>query len=117
MSYFLSPDVYLKFLLPAMQDSEPHSGHMNILSGLLKNAKPDELSEHVESIITLLVTPEICEVYDPLFKIYLLHVIEYILIICKSKCQEFSYELFKIYITVQTTTLDKFDDHCKWFFF
>lgn len=96
-----------------MHDVEPHSGHMNILSGLLKNVKPAELSTHVESIITLFVKPEICEVYDSLFKTYLLQVIENVLGACRSECQEFSYELFKIYITVQSTTLNQFDDHCK----
>lgn len=117
MSYFISPSIYLKFLLPAISDGEPHSGHMNILSGLLKNVIPDELSSvHVESIITLFVKPEICEIYDPLFKKYLLQVIECILVACKSECQKFSYELFNIYITVQATTLDKFDDHCKCYF-
>lgn len=70
-------------MLPAMRDAEPHSGHMNILSGLLKNVKPAELSIHVESIITLFVKPEICEVYDPLFKTYLLQVIENVLGACK----------------------------------
>lgn len=114
MGYFISPDIYLKFLLTAMSDAEPHSGQMNILSGLMKNVTSVALNDHVESIITLLVTPEICETYDPLFKKYLLQVIEYMLIACKSKCQEFSYELFKIYITVQTTTLNKFDDHCEY---
>ncbi|VVC44258.1 Armadillo-type fold,Armadillo-like helical [Cinara cedri] len=111
MSYFISPDTYLKFLLPAMSDTEPHLGHMNVLSGLLKNVKPDELSTHVQSIITLFVKPEICEVYDPLFKKYLLQVIEYMLIACKLECQEFSYELFKIYITVKSTMLDQFEDN------
>lgn len=115
MSYFVSPSVFLKFLLPAMSDTEPHAGHMDILSGLLKNVKSDELSSHVGSIITLLAKPEICEIYDPLFKKYLLQVIEHTLIACKSECQEFSYELFKIYITTQSTVLDEFfDDHCKY---
>lgn len=117
MSYFISPNIYLKFLVPAISDGEPHSGHMNILSGLLKNVTPTELSIHVESIISLLVKPEICEVYDPLFKKYLLQVIEYILVACKSECKEFCYELFKIYITIQTTTLDQFDDHSKCYFY
>lgn len=116
MSYFISPDTYLKFLLPVLSDTEPHSGHINVLSGLLKNVKSDELSTHIQSIITLFVKPEICEVYDPLFKKYLLQVIEYILIACKLECQQFSYELFKIYITVQSTTLDQFDKHCKCYF-
>lgn len=114
MSYFISPSVYLKFLLPAISDTEPHVGHMDILAGLLKNVKSAELSSHVASIITLLVKPEICEIYDPVFKKYLLQAIEYTLIACKSECQEFSYELFKLYITVQSTILDEFFyDHCK----
>lgn len=117
MSYFIAPSIYLKFLLPAISDTEPHSGHMNILSGLLKNVIPAELSTHVKSIITLFVKPEICEIHDPLFKKYFLQVIEYLLIACKSECQLFSYELFKIYITVQSTTLDQFDNHCKCFDF
>jgi hypothetical protein len=116
MSYFISPSVYLKLLLPAISDSEPHSGHMNILSGLLKNVQSAELSIHVESIITILVKPEICEIHDPLFKKYLLQVIEYILVACKSECQKFSYDIFKIYITVQTTTMDEFDNHCKCYY-
>ncbi|KAE9539721.1 hypothetical protein AGLY_004973 [Aphis glycines] len=111
MSYFISPSTYLKFLLPTMSDIEPHVGHLIILSGLLKNVKSFELSTHVKSIITFLEKPEICEVYDPLFKKYLLQVIEYVLVACESECQEFSYELFKIYITVQSTTLDQFDDN------
>jgi len=113
MSYFISPSVYLKFLLPALSETEPHLGHMNVLAGLLKNVTQAELSTHVGSISTLLAKPEICEVYDPKFKKYLLQVIEYMLSACKSECQEFSYELFKIYITVQSTTLDQFDNHCK----
>jgi len=116
MSYFISPSIYLKFLLPELSDTEPHLGHMDILSGLLKNVIPAELSIHVGTIITLFVKPEICEMYDPLFKKYLLRVIEYMIIACKLECQQFSYELFKIYITVQSTTLDQFDNHCKYYF-
>lgn len=116
MSYFISPSIYLKFLLPELSNTEPHLGHMDVLSGLLKNVIPTELSTHIGSIITLLVKPEICEIYDPLFKRYLLQVIENMLIACKSECQEFSYELFKIYITVQSSTLDQFDNHCKYYF-
>lgn len=114
MSYFIKPSVYLKFLLPAMTDSEPHSGHMNILSGLLKNVQAAELSTHVESIISFFVKPEICEIHDPLFKKYLLEAIEFMLATCKSECKEFSYEFFKIYVTVQTKTLDEFDNHCNY---
>lgn len=117
MSYFISPSIYLKFLIPAMSDTEPHAGHMIILSGLLKNVNSVELSTHVKSIITFLEKPEICEVYDPLFKKYLLQVIEYVLVACESECQELSYELFKIYITVQSTTLDSFDNNCKCYFY
>jgi len=117
MSYFISPSIYLKFLIPAMSDSEPHAGHMIILSGLLKNVKSVELSTHVKSIITFLEKPEICEVYDPLFKKYLLQAIEYVLVACESECQELSYELFKIYITVQSTSLDSFDNNCKCYFY
>lgn len=117
MSYFISPSIYLKLLLPALSDSEPHSGHMNILSGLLKNVQSTELSTLVGSIITLFVKPEICEIHDHLFKKYLLQVIEYMLVACKSECQQFSYELFKIYITVQTTTMDEFDNHCKCYYY
>lgn len=113
MSYFVAPSIYLKFLLPAINDTEPHSGHMNILSGLLKNVIPAELSTHIESIINLFVKPEICEIYDPLFKKYLLQAIEYLLVACKLECQQFSYDIFKIYITVQSSTLDQFDSHCK----
>lgn len=113
MSFFISPSIYLKFLLPALSENEPHSGHMNVLAGLLKNATKAELSTHVGSISTLLAKPEISEVYDPVFKKYLLQVIEYMLFTCKSECQEFSYELFKVYITVQSTTLDQFNNHCK----
>lgn len=100
-----------------MSDTEPHVGHLIILSGLLKNVKPEELSTHVELIITFLEKPEICEVYDPLFKQFLLQIIEYVLFACKSECQELSYKLFKIYITVQSTTLDQFDDSCKYYFY
>jgi len=115
MSYFISPNIYLKFLLPAICETEPHSGHLNILAGLLKNVIPAQLSSHVGSIITILVKSEICEVHDPLFKRYLLQVIEYILVACKLECQEFSYELFKIYITIQSTTLDQIENHCKYY--
>lgn len=104
-------------MLPAISDNEPHSGHMEILAGLLKNVKPAELSTHIESIINLLVKPEICEVYDPLFKKYLLQVVEYLLIACKVECQEFHYEIFKIYITIQSTTLDHIEDHCTYYFY
>lgn len=102
--------------MPAITDNEPHSGHMAILAGLLKNVIPAELSTHVGSIINLFVKPEICELYDPLFKKYLLQVIEYMIIACKIKCQEFHYELFKIYITIQAKTFDQFDNHCKYYF-
>lgn len=113
MSYFISPSIYLKFLLPVISETEPHSGHINILAGLLKNVKQTELSTHVGSICTLLAKPEICEIYDALFKTYLLQVVEYMLRACKPECQEYSYELFKVYITVQSTTLEQFDSHCK----
>jgi len=113
MSYFISPSIYLKFLLPALSDTEPDLGLINILAGLLKNVTQAELSTHVGSLSTLLAKPQICEVRDPVFKKYLLQVIEYMLLACKSECQEFSYELFKVYITVQSITLDQFDNHCK----
>lgn len=116
MSFFISPSIYLKFLLPEISESEPHLGHLIILSGLLKNVTQAELSSHMESIVNVLVKPEICEIHDTLFKKYLLQVIEYMLIVSKSVCQEFSYIFFKIYITVQSTTSDSFDNHCKcWF--
>ncbi|CAI6366006.1 unnamed protein product [Macrosiphum euphorbiae] len=109
MSYFISPSINLKFLIPTMSDTKPHVGHMIILSGLLKNVKSIELSTHMKSIITLLEKPEICEVCDSLFENYLLQVIQvigHVFDACESECQELSYELFKIFITVQRTTLD-----------
>lgn len=113
MSYFVSPSLYLHFLLPTLVCTEPHSGFMYILAGLLKNVTQAELFTHVGSISTQLAKPRICEVYDPVFQEYLLEVIEYMLVACKSECQEISYELFKVFITVQSTTLDEFDNHCK----
>ncbi|XP_050431028.1 dynein axonemal assembly factor 5 [Adelges cooleyi] len=112
MSYFVSPDVYLKFILPLLTESDTHTGHMVILAGLLKNSLPNDLAKHIENLATTLVLPEICEIHDPLFKTYLLQVIEYMLSICKLECQKHFYELFKIYITVQSSTLENFEDHC-----
>ncbi|XP_050523556.1 dynein axonemal assembly factor 5 isoform X2 [Daktulosphaira vitifoliae] len=111
ISYFVSPDVFLKFLLPLMNDNS-HTGHMIVLAGLIRHNLPEQLSKHVEPLVKFLVLPEICENHDPLFKKYLLQVIEYIINICNEECKKYAYELFKIYITTQASALDDFENHC-----
>jgi len=55
MCYFISPSIYLTFLISIMSDTEPHAGHnMIILSVVFKNDNSVELSTNVKSIITIM---------------------------------------------------------------
>ncbi|XP_051572225.1 dynein axonemal assembly factor 5-like [Myxocyprinus asiaticus] len=105
---FVSPEVYLKLLLPHVEDSTSCSSSspwapLMVLGAVLKGSSREALCPHLVQIGDTLAHPEVCQgSHQVLYVDQLLVCVDAVLSVCQVDCSVISLQLLKLLVSVQS---------------
>ncbi|KAL4658134.1 dynein assembly factor 5, axonemal [Arapaima gigas] len=109
---FVSPEVFLKLLLPHVEDSFAISSSclaapLRVLAAVLRGSSGDALRPHLQRIGDSLAHPNVCEEsQQPLYLQQLLASVQALLSNCKGDCRTISLQLLQVLVTIQSTAAE-----------
>ncbi|XP_029432583.1 dynein assembly factor 5, axonemal [Rhinatrema bivittatum] len=99
---FVSPEVFLKLILSALQKS-PLPSHFMVLAAVIRGCPGQMLKPHLNNIASTLTQPEICQGSEKtLYLEQLLGCIQALIKVCQGDCNEISLQLMKVLVTVMS---------------
>ncbi|KAK7175263.1 hypothetical protein R3I93_002230 [Phoxinus phoxinus] len=105
---FVSPEVFLKFLLPHVEDSNSCSSGapwapLMVLGAVLRGSSREVLRPHLLKIGNMLAHPEVCQgSQQGLYLDQLLVCVDAVLCVCQVDCDVISLQLVKVLVSVQS---------------
>nr|XP_033819652.1 dynein assembly factor 5, axonemal [Geotrypetes seraphini] len=97
---FVSPEVFLKLILSALQKS-PSPSHLMVLAAVIRGCPSQMLTPHLNKIASTLSQPEICQGSEKVqYLEQLLCCIQTLIKVCQGGCKEISLQLMKVLVTV-----------------
>ncbi|ROL51129.1 Dynein assembly factor 5, axonemal [Anabarilius grahami] len=105
---FVSPEVYLKLLLPHVEDSTSCSSSapwtpLMVLGAILRGSSREVLRPHLLKIGNMLAQPEVCQgSQQALYLDQLLVCVDAVLCVCQVDCDVISLQLLKVLVSVQS---------------
>uniref|UniRef100_A0A672RML2 Dynein assembly factor 5, axonemal-like n=1 Tax=Sinocyclocheilus grahami TaxID=75366 RepID=A0A672RML2_SINGR len=108
LGVFVSPEVYLKLLLPHVEDSTSCSSAspwapLMVLGSVLRGSSREALGPHLIKIGDTLAHPEVCQgSQQAQYLDQLLVCVDAVLCVCQVDCAVISLQLLKVLVSVQT---------------
>ncbi|CAM4339129.1 unnamed protein product [Leuciscus chuanchicus] len=105
---FVSPEVFLKFLLPHVEDSNSCSSGapwapLMVLGAVLRGSSREVLRPHLLKIGNMLAHPDVCQgSQQALYLDQLLVCVDAVLCVCQVDCDVISLQLLKVLVSVQS---------------
>ncbi|XP_063790584.1 dynein axonemal assembly factor 5 isoform X2 [Pseudophryne corroboree] len=97
---FVSPEVFLKLVLPALRKS-PLASHLMVLSAYIRGSSKEVLQPHLHRIADVLCQTEICQGSEKvLYLDQFLCCIQSLINICQQYCTDISLHCMKVLITI-----------------
>ncbi|XP_059416461.1 dynein axonemal assembly factor 5-like [Carassius carassius] len=110
LGVFVSPEVYLKLLLPHVEDSSSCSpaspwAPLMVLGSVLRGSSREALEPHLITIGGTLSHPEVCQgSQQAQYLDQLLVCVDAVLCVCQVDCAVISLQLLKVLVSVQSLT-------------
>ncbi|GAB5582616.1 dynein axonemal assembly factor 5 isoform X1 [Prionailurus iriomotensis] len=98
---FVSPEVFLKLVLPALKKSPSPSGLL-ILASIVRGCPREALRPHLTLIATELARPHICQGSENhLYGEHLLLCVRTLVSVCREDCRQCSLQLLEVLVTIE----------------
>ncbi|XP_044903998.1 dynein axonemal assembly factor 5 isoform X3 [Felis catus] len=98
---FVSPEVFLKLVLPALKKSPSPSGLL-ILASIVRGCPREALRPHLTLIATELARPHICQGSENhLYGEHLLLCVRTLVSVCREDCGQCSLQLLEVLVTIE----------------
>ncbi|XP_053069580.1 dynein axonemal assembly factor 5 isoform X1 [Acinonyx jubatus] len=98
---FVSPEVFLKLVLPALKKSPSPSGLL-ILASIVRGCPREALRPHLTLVATELARPHICQGSENhLYGEHLLLCVRTLVSVCREDCRRCSLQLLEVLVTIE----------------